>query len=109
MTPRNEDSSRLRCGNTNIRRGAFIILVIATMIMVNTTTAISAPPDAGVYIFLERFHGHTCAGSLMGLRLGVAAKEACWRVRPNQPVGIVAQCRQIGPKIELRTAFSASK
>ena len=76
MTPRNEDSSRLRCGNTNIRRGAFIILVIATMIMVNTTTAISAPRDAEVYIFLERFHGHTCAGSLMGLRLGVAAKEA---------------------------------
>jgi formylmethanofuran dehydrogenase subunit E len=26
--------------------------------------------------FLERFHGHTCPGSLMGLRLGMAAKEA---------------------------------
>lgn len=76
MTPRNKDSSRLRCGNANIRHTAFIILVVATMIMVNTPTAISAPPDAEVYTFLERFHGHTCAGSLMGLRLGVAAKEA---------------------------------
>jgi formylmethanofuran dehydrogenase subunit E len=26
--------------------------------------------------FLEKFHGHTCPGSLMGLRLGLAAKEA---------------------------------
>jgi formylmethanofuran dehydrogenase subunit E len=53
-----------------------IVLAVATMMMVNTPTASSAPPDAEVYTFLERFHGHTCAGSLMGLRLGVAAKEA---------------------------------
>lgn len=26
--------------------------------------------------FLHEFHGHTCAGSLMGARLGLAAKEA---------------------------------
>ncbi|HSW38405.1 MAG TPA: formylmethanofuran dehydrogenase subunit E family protein [Acidobacteriota bacterium] len=26
--------------------------------------------------FLEKFHGHTCPGSLMGLRLGLTAKEA---------------------------------
>jgi formylmethanofuran dehydrogenase subunit E len=25
---------------------------------------------------LEDFHGHTCAGSLMGLRLGLAARDA---------------------------------
>ena len=32
--------------------------------------------DAEIYDFLERFHGHTCPGSLMGLRLGMAAKDA---------------------------------
>ena len=37
------------------------------------------------------------------------AVGVCWRVAPNQPVGILRQCREIGPKIELRTAFSASK
>lgn len=36
----------------------------------------SAPPDPGLYDFLLRFHGHTCAGSLMGARLGIAAKAA---------------------------------
>lgn len=35
-----------------------------------------APSDAGLYDFLHRFHGHTCAGSLMGARLGLAAKAA---------------------------------
>ncbi len=34
------------------------------------------PPDPEIYKFLERFHGHTCPGSLMGLRLGMAAKDA---------------------------------
>jgi len=76
MKQRTEDSSMLRCGSANIWHGAVIVLVVATMIMVNTPTAISAPPDAEIYTFLERFHGHTCAGSLMGLRLGLAAKEA---------------------------------
>lgn len=33
-------------------------------------------PDPGLYDFLARFHGHTCAGSLMGARLGLAAKAA---------------------------------
>jgi formylmethanofuran dehydrogenase subunit E len=31
-----------------------------------------------IFRFLERFHGHTCPGSLMGLRLGMAAKEATY-------------------------------
>ena len=34
------------------------------------------PLDPEIFKFLERFHGHTCPGSLMGLRLGMAAKEA---------------------------------
>ncbi len=33
-------------------------------------------PDPEFFDFLERFHGHTCAGSLMGARLGLAAKSA---------------------------------
>ncbi len=33
-------------------------------------------PDPGLYDVLARFHGHTCAGSLMGARLGLAAKAA---------------------------------
>ena len=36
----------------------------------------SAPPDKATYDFLEKFHGHVCAGSLFGARLGYAAKEA---------------------------------
>ena len=34
------------------------------------------PDRTEICKFLERFHGHTCPGSLMGLRLGMAAKEA---------------------------------
>jgi formylmethanofuran dehydrogenase subunit E len=51
------------------------ILVSLLMIAINTPVAISAPQDTGIYSFLEKFHGHTCAGSLMGFRLGLAAKE----------------------------------
>lgn len=32
--------------------------------------------DPGLSEQLEKFHGHTCAGSLMGARLGLAAKAA---------------------------------
>lgn len=32
--------------------------------------------DPAFFENLERFHGHTCAGSLMGARLGLAAKAA---------------------------------
>ena len=50
-------------------------LVGAAFFLFSTSPAISAPPDTETYNLLERFHGHTCAGSLMGLRLGLAAKE----------------------------------
>ncbi|MBI5017831.1 MAG: formylmethanofuran dehydrogenase subunit E family protein [Deltaproteobacteria bacterium] len=37
----------------------------------------SAPgPDASLYDALARFHGHRCAGSLLGARMGFAAKAA---------------------------------
>jgi formylmethanofuran dehydrogenase subunit E len=51
---------------------AFIFSII---LLTGISTAHSAPPDAEMCAFLERFHGHTCPGSLMGLRLGLAAKE----------------------------------
>ena len=35
-----------------------------------------APPDMAVYDSLSKFHGHVCAGSLFGARLGLAAKQA---------------------------------
>lgn len=76
MTQPYADSSSLRFGNGTNRSWLIIIFAVALMILARTPTAICAPPDAETYALLERFHGHTCAGSLMGLRLGLAAKEA---------------------------------
>jgi formylmethanofuran dehydrogenase subunit E len=76
MTHSSKNFSRLYCCKAYIRQGVAIVLVFVSMIIVNTPAAISAPPDAETCTFLERFHGHTCAGSLMGLRLSLAAKEA---------------------------------
>ncbi len=76
MTKPNEKLSRLNCIKASIRYGVSILLVFAVMAIVNTPTATSAPPDAETCARLERFHGHTCPGSLMGLRLGLTAKEA---------------------------------
>jgi len=76
MIKPSEKASKLRRVNAYIRYGVSIALVFATMAIVNTQTATSAPPDAETCAFLEQFHGHTCPGSLMGLRLGLTAKEA---------------------------------
>ncbi len=64
--------------NRKLRVGYWLAttLVAAAFFLFSTSPAISAPPDTETYNLLERFHGHTCAGSLMGLRLGLAAKEA---------------------------------
>jgi len=35
-----------------------------------------SPPDPALYELLEKFHGHVCAGSLFGARLGLAARLA---------------------------------
>ena len=50
--------------------------VITLILFTGFSPANSAPPEPEMCAFLERFHGHTCPGSLMGLRLGLAAKEA---------------------------------
>lgn len=56
--------------------GAYNIFIIAVIQLIALPGANSAPPEGEICAFLERFHGHTCAGSLMGLRLGLSAKEA---------------------------------
>ena len=59
-----------------IRINHFILFIFAAMLLIYTPIAYSSPPDAEMCAFLAKFHGHTCPGSLMGLRLGLAAKEA---------------------------------
>ena len=56
--------------------GVYSILVITATLLIDVPVAKSAPPETEMCAFLERFHGHTCPGSLIGLRLGLAAKEA---------------------------------
>lgn len=54
----------------------YFVFACAAMLFIDMPDANSSPPDKEICVFLERFHGHTCAGSLMGLRLGLAGKEA---------------------------------
>jgi formylmethanofuran dehydrogenase subunit E len=56
--------------------GLISIIVLSTLLFLNMPVVYSAPPDKEMCAFLEKFHGHTCPGSLMGLRVGLAAKEA---------------------------------
>jgi len=51
--------------------------VMSMAVMYNSASASdgTAPPQA-LYSQLESFHGHVCAGSIFGARLGLAAKEA---------------------------------
>lgn len=38
--------------------------------------ATGTKPEPGLFSQLEAFHGHVCAGSIFGTRIGMAAKEA---------------------------------
>lgn len=76
MRKSNEKLSKLNRFRASTRYGVGILIVFGVMAMVNTPIVMSAPPDAETCERLERFHGHTCTGSLMGLRLGLTAKEA---------------------------------
>lgn len=51
--------------------------VMSMVVMYTSASATdgAAPPEA-LYSQLESFHGHVCAGSIFGARLGLAAKEA---------------------------------
>lgn len=53
-----------------------IFLSLAIMGLSTNCWAVDDLATRGFYASLERFHGHVCAGSLMGARLGLAAKSA---------------------------------
>ena len=50
--------------------------VMALAVMGNSSYAGDDTPPTALYSQLEIFHGHVCAGSIFGARLGLAAKEA---------------------------------
>lgn len=50
--------------------------VMALVVMGNSSYAGDVTPPPALYSQLEAFHGHVCAGSIFGARLGLAAKEA---------------------------------
>lgn len=50
--------------------------VMALVVMGGSSYAEDGTPPPGLYSQLEAFHGHVCAGSIFGARLGMAAKEA---------------------------------
>lgn len=51
-------------------------LILCALAFAVAGRAAAAAPDASVYETLGKFHGHRCAGSLLGARLGFAAKAA---------------------------------
>ncbi len=50
--------------------------VMSLAITCNNVQASESTAPPALYSQLESFHGHVCAGSLFGARLGLAAKEA---------------------------------
>jgi formylmethanofuran dehydrogenase subunit E len=52
--------------------GSRVVLVLALL----APTAGAAAPDPGVFEAVSRFHGHRCGGSILGARMGAAAKAA---------------------------------
>jgi len=61
---------------TNVTIIGLLAIMFSAVLSFSVPTVYSAPPDPEMCNFLEKFHGHTCPGSLMGLRLGLAAKES---------------------------------
>jgi hypothetical protein len=64
-----------------------IISIIAIGIMLFSTGFVwgsdTPAKTNSIYDFLHRFHGHTPGGSLMGARLGLAAKAALERLETS--------------------------
>jgi formylmethanofuran dehydrogenase subunit E len=59
-----------------VKASWLVPVIISVIFLVNIPVTYSAPRDVEMCTFLEKFHVHTCPGSLMGLRLGLATKEA---------------------------------
>lgn len=68
---------RLFLKSGSVLKGSAFVLILCSA---GTATSLDRPQAAAIepamFQFLEKFHGHTCAGSLMGARLGHAAKAA---------------------------------
>jgi len=67
-----------------LRMGKWSLMVAASLVALVAGVDCRADEGANklsqdLYTVLERFHGHTCAGSLMGARLGLAARAALER------------------------------
>lgn len=73
----------------NMTRTSLLKNVVITLVLAlpGTGFALEKGPalrmDPTLLDTLEKFHGHTCAGSLMGARLGLAAKAALQAVGGN--------------------------
>ena len=65
--------------NTGTRRILPCVLFAAVMSLAVSMEQLQAAPveqpDTVVYDSLEKFHGHVCAGSIFGARLGLAARQ----------------------------------
>ncbi|MBI5017842.1 MAG: formylmethanofuran dehydrogenase subunit E family protein [Deltaproteobacteria bacterium] len=57
-----------------MKTSSLLSLWVAPFLLLPALTA--AAPDAGVFDALHRFHGHRCGGSILGARLGAAARSA---------------------------------
>ena len=68
----------MACMNTSISRRILPCILFAGVMSVSVSlaqgqTTPGAVPDPAIYETLKTFHGHECAGSLFGARLGLAA------------------------------------
>jgi len=55
---------------------AFAGVMSLTISCSSAQAAIGTKPEPALFSQLEAFHGHVCAGSIFGARIGLAAKEA---------------------------------
>lgn len=90
---------------TKILHGAIMAVMAATIVLASASTARGAPPSPELVSFLERFHGHTCAGSLMGLRLSLAAKEALAAHGKLKAKCFVLACPVDGVQVGAKTTY----
>ena len=56
--------------------GSSCLFALILLSLTSGIPATHADPADERYDLLEKMHGHTCAGSLMGARLAIAAREA---------------------------------
>jgi formylmethanofuran dehydrogenase subunit E len=73
-------------------RGKWTIATTLFLLVITGTGAgivKATEPSPDLYAALERFHGHTCGGSIMGVRLGLAARAA--QERAGMPGKLKAQ------------------